>query len=160
MVEDEWHAMFPGNPFEYFFLDDHFNQQYKAELQFGQVFSLFASLAIFIACLGLFGLASYMTMQRTKEIGVRKVLGASVSSILILLSKDFSRFIFIAIAIAIPISWYLIYNWLLDFANKISISWWLFAVPAVALMIIALTTISFQTVRTALTNPVDSLRDE
>ncbi len=160
MVEDEWQAMFPGNPFEYFFLDDHFNQQYKAEVQFGQVFSLFAGLAIFIACLGLFGLASYMTMQRTKEIGVRKVLGASVPSILLLLSKDFSRFIITAIVIGIPISWYLIHNWLLDFANRIDISWLLFATPAVILMIIALGTISFQTVRSALTNPVDSLRDE
>ena len=160
LIREEWQASFPGNPFDYFFLDDHYNKQYKADMQFGKVFSLFASLAIFIACLGLFGLASYMTMQRTKEIGVRKVLGASVSSILILLSKDFSRFIFIAIAIAIPISWYLIHNWLLDFANKISISWWLFAVPAAGLIIIALATISFQSVRSALTNPVDSLRDE
>lgn len=160
LVEQEWQASFPGNPFDFFFLDDHYNKQYKTDIQFGQVFSLFASLAIFIACLGLFGLASYMTMQRTKEIGVRKVLGASVSSILLLLSKDFSRFIFIAIVLAIPISWYLIDSWLQSFATKISISWWLFAVPAMALMLIALGTISFQTVRSALTNPVDSLRDE
>ncbi len=160
LVQDEWQAMFPGNPFDYFFLDDHFNQQYKADMQFGQVFGLFASLAIFIACLGLFGLASYMTMQRTKEIGVRKVLGASVASILMLLSKDFSRYILTAVVLAVPISWFLIHNWLLDFANKINISGWLFAFPAFALLLIALTTVSFQTLKSALTNPVDSLRDE
>jgi putative ABC transport system permease protein len=160
LVREEWQASFPGNPFDYFFLDDHYNKQYKADMQFGKVFSLFASLAIFIACLGLFGLASYMTMQRTKEIGVRKVLGASILSILLLLSKDFSRFIITAVVLAMPISWYFIDSWLQGFALKINISWWLFAVPAVALMIIALTTISFQTVRSALTNPVNSLRDE
>jgi len=160
LVREEWQAAFPGNPFDYFFLDDHYNKQYKADLQFGQVFSLFAALAIFIACLGLFGLASYMTMQRTKEIGVRKVLGASISSILLLLSKDFSKFIITSIILAIPISWYLIDSWLQGFATKINISWWLFAVPALTLMVIALGTISFQTVKSALTNPVDSLRDE
>jgi len=160
LVHQEWQAFFPGNPFDYFFLDDHYNEQYKADMQFGKVFSLFASFAIFIACLGLFGLASYMTIQRTKEIGVRKVLGASVSNILLLLSKDFSRFIIIAFILAMPISWYLIDNWLQGFENKISISWWLFAIPALTLMLIALGTTSFQTVRSALTNPVDSLRDE
>lgn len=160
LVKKEWQAMFPGNPFDYFFLDDYYENQYKADMQFGQVFSLFAILAIFIACLGLFGLASYMTMQRTKEIGVRKVLGASIANILLLLSKDFSRFILIAVVLAVPISWYLINNWLQDFATKINITWWLFALPALALMIIALSTVSFQTVKSALTNPVDSLRDE
>ena len=160
LVHQEWQAFFPGNPFDYFFLDDHYNEQYKADMQFGKVFSLFASFAIFIACLGLFGLASYMTIQRTKEIGVRKVLGASVSNILLLLSKDFSRFIIIAVILAMPISWYLIDNWLQGFENKISISWWLFTIPALTLMLIALGTTSFQTVRSALTNPVDSLRDE
>ena len=160
LVREEWQAAFPGNPFDYFFLDDHYNKQYKADIMFGQVFSLFAALAIFIACLGLFGLASYMTMQRTKEIGVRKVLGASIASILMLLTKDFSRFIITAIVLAMPISWYLIDNWLQDFATKINVSWWLFVAPAFALIIIALTTISFQTVKSALTNPVNSLRDE
>ena len=141
-------------------MDEKFAALYAQQVNFGKIFLYLTILAIIISCMGLFGLASYMTMQRTKEIGVRKVLGASVSSILLLLSKDFSRFIFTAIAIAIPISWYLIHNWLLDFANKITISWWLFAVPAAGLMIIALATISFQTVKSALNNPVDSLRDE
>jgi putative ABC transport system permease protein len=99
-------------------------------------------------------------MQRTKEIGVRKVLGASIASILLLLSKDFSKFILTAVILAIPISWYLVDSWLQSFATKINISWWLFATPALALILIALGTISFQTVRSALTNPVDSLRDE
>jgi len=160
LVRKEWDASFPGNPFDYFFLDDHYNMQYKADMQFGKVFSLFAGLAIFIACLGLFGLASFMTTQRTKEIGVRKVLGATVASILVLLSKDFSKFILTAILISIPLSWYLMHNWLADFANRISISWWLFAIPAILLLFIALLTISFQTVKSALANPVDSLRDE
>ena len=160
LVEEEWQAMFPGNPFEYFFLDDHFNQQYKAELQFGKVFGLFTGLAIFIACLGLFGLASYTTLQRTKEIGVRKVLGASVPSILMLLSKDFSRLIIIAIVLSTPVSWYLIHQWLLGFANKIYISWWLFGLPALVLMFVALATVSFQTIKSAQTNPVQCLRDD
>jgi len=159
-AENEWQAIFPGNPFEYFFLDDHFDKQYNAELKFGKVFGLFAILAIFIACLGLFGLASYMTKHRTKEIGIRKVLGASVPSILRLLSKDFSRLIVIASVFGIPISWYFIYLWLQDFANKINISWVLFVFPALALLLITLTTVSFQTVKSALINPVDCLRDE
>jgi putative ABC transport system permease protein len=159
-IEKEWQAAFPGNPFEYFFLDDHFNQQYKAEMRFGKVFGLFACLAIFIACLGLFGLASYMTKYRTKEIGIRKVLGASVSNIWMLLSRDFSMLIVIATLIAIPVSWYVIHLWLQDFASRIHISWWLFALPAFVLMFIALFSVSFQTTKSALSNPVDALRDE
>jgi putative ABC transport system permease protein len=159
-AEDEWHALFPGNPFEYFFLDDHFNDQYNAEQKFGKVFGIFAILAIFIASLGLFGLASYMTKHRTKEIGIRKVLGASVPNILRLLTKDFSLLIVLASVFAIPISWYIIYLWLQDFANKINISWPLFLFPVVALLLITLATVSFQTIKTALINPVECLRDE
>ena len=160
IIEEEWKLAFAGNPFEYFFLDDHFNEQYKAELQFGKVFGLFAGLAIFIACLGLFGLASYMTKYRTKEIGIRKVLGASVSNIWLLLSRDFSTLVGIAIIIAVPVSWYIIRLWLQDFATRINISWWLFALPALILMLISLFSVSFQTTKSALSNPVDALRDE
>ena len=159
-IEEKWRTAFSGNLFEYFFLDDHFNEQYKAEMQFGKVFGLFAGLAIFIACLGLFGLASYMTKYRTKEIGIRKVLGATVSNIWLLLSRDFSSLVIIATVLAVPVSWYIIDLWLQDFASRISISWWLFVLPAALLMIIALFSVSFQTTRSALSNPVDALRDE
>lgn len=159
-VEKEWNALFPGNPFNFFFLDDHFEKQYKADVQFGRVFGLFAGLAIFIACLGLFGLASYMTMQRTKEVGVRKVLGASMSSILTLLSKDFIKLILFASVFAIPLSWWVMSQWLNSFAYQMNLAWWVFAVPAVTLLIIALVTVSFQTLKAALTNPVESLRNE
>lgn len=144
-IEDKWQASFAGNPFVYFFLDDHFYEQYKAEMRFGKVFGLFAGLAVFIACLGLFGLASYMTKYRTKEIGIRIVLGASVSNVWILISRDFSTLVFIATLIAIPISWYIIQLWLQEFANRIDITWWLFVLPALVLMLIALFSVSFQT---------------
>lgn len=159
-IEQEWDLAFAGNPFEYFFLDDYFNEQYKAEMRFGKVFGLFAGLAIFIACLGLFGLASYMTKYRTKEIGIRKALGASVSNIWLLLSRDFSSLVIVATVLAVPISWYIIHLWLQDFAYRITISWWLFALPALMLMFIALFSVSFQTTKSALSNPVDALRDE
>jgi len=159
-AEDEWNALFPGNPFAYFFLDDHFKDQYNAEQKFGKVFGIFAILAIFIPCLGLFGLASYMTRHRTKEIGIRKVLGASVPNILRLLARDFPLLIVLASVFAIPISWYFIYLWLQDFANRINISWPLFIFPVAALLFITLATVSFQTIKAALINPVECLRDE
>ncbi|MEO0554631.1 MAG: ABC transporter permease [Bacteroidota bacterium] len=159
-IEDEWKAEFPGNPFDFFFLDDHYDRQYKAEIQFGKVFGLFAGLAIFIACLGLFGLASYMTAQRTKEIGVRKVLGATLASVLTLLSKDFVQLILISILFAIPVAWFVMSDWLSGFANQITLSWWIFAAPSILILLIALGTVTFQTVKTGLSNPVDSLRHE
>ncbi|MEM8567110.1 MAG: FtsX-like permease family protein, partial [Bacteroidota bacterium] len=159
-IEGEWKAEFPGNPFDFFFLDDHYDQQYKAEIQFGKVFGLFAGLAIFIACLGLFGLASYMTAQRTKEIGVRKVLGATLASVLALLSKDFMQLILISILFAVPVSWFVMSDWLSGFANQITLSWWIFAAPSILILIIALGTVTFQTVKAGLSNPVDSLRHE
>lgn len=159
-IEADWKAFFPGNPFEYFFLDDYYNEQYKADLQFGNVFGLFAGLAVFIACLGLFGLSSFTAMQRTKEIGVRKALGATVSSILTLLSKDFTRLVIVGIVLAVPLSWYVMDNWLNDFANRISLSWWIFLLPGVLVTAIALLTVSYQTIKAATTNPVKSLRYE
>ena len=158
--EDEWKAMFPGNPFIHFFLDDHYNQQYQADQQFGKVFGIFSTLAIFIACLGLFGLSSLTAIQRTKEIGVRKVLGASVSSILALVSKDYIILMFFAIVFAIPVAWWIMAGWLEGFANRIPLSWWIFVIPALVVIAIALLTVSIHTLKAARTNPVKSLRYE
>jgi putative ABC transport system permease protein len=159
-VKSNWDKFFPGNTFEYFFLDDHFDQQYKADQKFGQVFGLFTSLAILVACLGLFGLASFTTLQRTKEIGIRKVLGASVSQILKLLYQEFALLLIIAFALAVPIAWYVISNWLQGYAFRIDIHWSYFILPFVAILIIALLTVSFQSIKAAIANPVKSLRTE
>jgi putative ABC transport system permease protein len=159
-VKASWNKFFPGNTFEYFFLDDHFNEQYKADQRFGQVFGLFTSLAILVACLGLFGLASFTTLQRTKEIGIRKVLGASVPQILKLLYREFALLLAIAFVIAVPIAWYVVSNWLQSYAFRIDIHWSYFIIPFVTIVIIALLTVSFQSVKAALSNPVKSLRTE
>ena len=159
-TETKWVKFFPGNPFEYFFLDDHFQEQYKADKQFGKTFGLFAVLAIIVACLGLFGLASFVTTQRTKEIGIRKISGAGIPNILLLLTKDFIKPILIAFAIATPISYYLVSQWLENYAFKISISPWMFIIPALIILTIALITISTQTIKAATANPVKSLRTE
>ncbi|QHT70439.1 FtsX-like permease family protein [Rhodocytophaga rosea] len=159
-IQETFETRFPGNPFEYFFLDEYFNRQYQTDQQFGQTFAFFASLAIFIACLGLFGLASFTTTQRTKEIGVRKVLGASVPDILLLLSKDFLRLILIACVIAIPVAWVVMHQWLESYAFRINLQWWLFALPGILIIGIAIVTVSFQSMRAALADPVKSLRNE
>ena len=159
-VKSSWDKFFPGNTFEYFFLDDHFNGQYKADQRFGQVFGLFTSLAILVACMGLFGLASFTTLQRTKEIGIRKVLGASVFRILKLLYKEFAILLVIAFAIAVPLAWFTITNWLEGYAFRISIQWSYFIVPFATILVIALLTVSFQSIKAAIANPVKSLRTE
>lgn len=159
-VEQEWNKFFPGNTYEYFFLDDHFNDQYKADQRFGKVFGLFTGLAILVACLGLFGLASFTTLQRTKEIGIRKVLGASIPGILKLLYKEFALLLVLAFVIAIPIAWFTIANWLEGYAFRIKIHWLFFALPFITIVLIALVTVSFQTVKASLANPVKSLRTE
>lgn len=158
--ENSWKELFPGNPFNYFFLDEHYNKQYQADQQFGKVFGLFSGLAIFIACLGLFGLSSLTAIQRTKEIGVRKVLGASISSILTLVSREYVLLMGVAISIATPLTWWIMNSWLQGFANRISLSWWIFAVPSLMVIIIAFLTISIHILRVARTNPVKSLRYE
>ncbi len=158
--EEQWKELFPGNPFDYFFLDEHYNKQYKADQQFGNVFGLFSGLAIFIACLGLFGLSSLTAIQRTKEIGVRKVLGASVSNILTLVSRDYIILMGVAILLATPLTWWVMNNWLNGFANRITMAWWIFAMPSLMVMVIALLTVSIHTLKAATTNPVDSLRYE
>ncbi len=159
-VRVQWKHFAPDAPFDYAFLDREFAQAYRTEQQTGQVFGGFTALAIFIASLGLFGLAVFTAEQRTKEIGVRKVLGASVASIVALLSKDFLKLVLIAIVIASPIAWYAMNEWLADFAYKIDISWWYFALAGGLAVGIALLTVSFQSVKAALANPVESLRSE
>jgi putative ABC transport system permease protein len=159
-VKTKWNKFFPGNTFEYFFLDDHFNEQYKADQQFGQVFGLFTGLAILVACMGLFGLASFTTLQRTKEIGIRKVLGASVGSILKLLYDEFTILLLLAFVVAAPLAWLTTSNWLQGYAFRISTHWLYFLLPFVIIIAIALVTVSFQAVKAALANPVKSLRSE
>ena len=159
-VKAEWNKFFPGNTFEYFFLDDHFDDQYKADQRFGQVFGLFTSLAILVACLGLFGLASFTTIQRTKEIGIRKVLGASVTSILKILYKEFAYLLVIAFFIATPLAWLATSNWLQGYAFRMNIHWAFFIIPFLLIVAIAFATVSFQSIKAALANPVRSLRTE
>lgn len=159
-IKKKYDAFFPGNLFDYYFLNEKFNEQYRNDQLFGKVFAIFSGFAIFIACLGLMGLSLFATTQRTKEIGVRKVLGASVSNIVVLLSKDFIGLVVIAFVIATPLAWLVMHNWLQDFAYRISISWWIFPAAGILAIVIALGTISFQAVRAALANPVKSLRTE
>jgi len=147
-------------PFDYTFMDDAFNAQYKAEDRLASIFSVFTYVTIILAALGLFGLAAFTIEQRTKEIGIRKVLGASVSSINNLLSKDFLKLVFLAIAIASPVAWYAMHNWLQNFAYRITISWWVFAVAGLVAIITAIVTVSYHGIRAAIANPVDSLRSE
>jgi len=160
MIGDQWKIFFPGNPFDYFILEDFYNQQYQADLRFGKVFGLFSGLAIFIACLGLLGLSSYTAVQRTKEIGIRKVLGASVENIVALLSKDFLKLVLMASILALPLAYGAMHRWLENYAFRIEITWWLLGVPVALVLLLALVTVSIQTVRTALTNPAKSLRYE
>ncbi|MBO9613962.1 MAG: ABC transporter permease [Dyadobacter sp.] len=158
-VEKIWKAT-SDNPFGYSFLDERFNNMYESEQRVGKLFGIFAGLAVVIACLGLFGLAAFTTIQRTKEIGVRKVLGASVLSIVSLLSKDFVKLVGIAIVIASPLAWYGMNQWLSDFAYKVSIEWWVFLLAGVLVVSVALLTVSFQSIKAALVNPVKSLKAE
>jgi putative ABC transport system permease protein len=151
---------FPGNPFEYFFADEKFNKQYAEEQQLGNVFIASAVIAVIIACMGLFGLAAFTAQQRTKEIGIRKVLGASVTNIATLLSKDFVKLVFIAICIASPIAWWALSKWLLNFAYRTNLGWWIFAGAGAMAVLIAVLTVSFQAVKAAVANPVKSLRTE
>ena len=159
-INRTWKSIVPGRPFDYSFLEKHFDEIYKNDQQTEQLFGFFSFLAIFIACLGLFGLASYTVEQRTKEIGVRKVLGASVSGVVLLLSKDFLKLVIAAAIIAIPVSYYIMSNWLQDFAYKTKISPAIFVIVGFAVFVIALATISFQAVKAAASNPVKSLRYE
>jgi putative ABC transport system permease protein len=160
MIERKYHDMAPGEPFEYTFMDEDFNKIYSTEQRMGVIAISFSALAILIACLGLFGLAAYAAEQRTKEIGIRKVLGATVSHITAMLSKDFLKLVIIAAVIAFPLAWWAMYAWLQDFAYRTSISWWVFLMAGGLAALIAIVTVSFQTIRAAIMNPVKSLRNE
>ncbi|RYD88314.1 MAG: FtsX-like permease family protein, partial [Sphingobacteriales bacterium] len=155
-----WTDFFPESSFDHFFLDDFYARQYEQDVHFGQVFMLFSSIAIIIACLGLFGLTAYATARRKKEIGVRKVLGASAQSIVQLLTNDLLKLILTASVVAIPVAAVLVYQWLQGYAFKVQITWWQFALPVVLLMFISFLATAYLTYKAALTNPVKTLRDE
>jgi putative ABC transport system permease protein len=159
-IKQKYDAFFPGNLFDYSFLDENFNRQYQNEKLFSKAFGIFAALAIFVACLGLFGLAMFSTVQRTKEIGVRKVLGASISNILVLLSSDFLKLVLIASIIAFPLAWWIMSKWLQDFSYRITMRWWMFLIAGIAALLVAVITVSFQALKAAVANPVKSLRTE
>ena len=159
-VKTIWQQTFPDFVYEYRFLDDKIESFYKQENQLAQLYKIFAAIAIFLSCLGLYGLASFMAAQRIKEVGIRKVLGATAGNIVYLFSKEFIILIAIAFAIATPIAWYYMHEWLQDYAYRINISWWLFAEGGLAAIIIALATISFQAIKAAIANPAESLRTE
>jgi ABC-type antimicrobial peptide transport system permease subunit len=159
-IQKVWEQTFPNFVYEYRFLDDKIESFYKQEEQLAQLYKLFAAIAIFLSCLGLYGLASFMAAQRIKEVGIRKVLGATTGNIIYLFSREFILLIAIAFAVATPVSWYYMHQWLQDYAYRIHISWWLFAAGGLVAIIIALMTISFQAIKAAVANPVKSLRTE
>ncbi|MGB3779370.1 MAG: ABC transporter permease [Tunicatimonas sp.] len=159
-ISTAYKQVYPYDPFEYYFISAYFDAQYREDQRFGVLFGLFSGLAIFIACLGLFSLSSYSIAQRTQEIGIRKVLGASVSNVVALLSQDLVKLVLVASFLALPVAYWALQRWLADYAFHITISWWLLALPVVLVLLITLFTVSFQTVKAALANPVDSLRNE
>jgi putative ABC transport system permease protein len=159
-TESLYNGFKPEQPFRYSFLDERFNSVYKAEQKTGQILGIFAGLTIFVASLGLFGLATFTAQQRTKEIGVRKVLGASIGSIVTLLSAEFLKLVLIALVLAVPAAWYVMNKWLQDFEYKIGIEWWVFALAGLLAVVIALLTVSYQSIKTALIDPVKSIRME
>ena len=152
--------MASGQPFDYSFMDEQFNNLYTSEQKTGQIFITFALLAIVIACLGLFGLVTYAAEQRTKEIGIRKVLGANVANIVAMISKDFLKLVFIAFLFAFPLAWWAMNKWLQDFAYRVNMGWWIFFIAGAVAILIALLTVCFQAIKAAMANPVKSLRTE
>jgi putative ABC transport system permease protein len=159
-IESAWHNHLPETPFEYAFLDEEVKKQYETEITLSRIINAFTLIAIFISCLGLFGLAAFSAEQRTKEIGVRKVLGASVSNLTMLLSKDFMKLVALAFVIAIPVAWWALDKWLQEFNYRIAIAWWMFALAGLIAGLIALFTVSFQAIKAAMSNPIKSLRTE
>lgn len=160
IIETEWKQLYPGIPFEYRFYDETIASMYEQEYRTSRLISAATGITIFISCLGLFGLATLMAFQRTKEIGIRKVLGASVTGIVQLLSKDFVKLVLIAVVIASPIAWWAMDKWLTDFTYRIEIQWWMFGLAGLTAVVIALLTVSWQAIRAAMANPVDSLKNE
>ncbi|MGH2564840.1 MAG: ABC transporter permease, partial [Ginsengibacter sp.] len=159
-LENTWKKFSPERPFEYTFLDETYERLYQSENRFEKVFIGMVILGIVIACLGLFGLATFAAQQRIKEIGIRKVLGASTAAISTMLSGDFLKLVMIALIIAIPAGWYFMNKWLQDFAYRINISWWMFVAAGLLAVAIAMITVSFQAIKAAIANPVKSLRTE
>jgi putative ABC transport system permease protein len=159
-LQQVWKEWVPYRPFEYNFLDEDYNALYKVETRTGRVFEVFAFTAILLACLGLFAMAAFTTVQRTKEIGIRKVLGATIWNVASLLSADFLRLVLLAAVLAIPLSWWAVHSWLQDFAYRIPIQWWVFAATGIAVLGIAVGTVSAQAIRAAMANPVKNLRTE
>ena len=150
----------PDFPFDYQFLDQEFDRLYKAEEQLGTLLMIFASLSVFIACLGLFGLTAYIASQRKKEIGIRKVLGASVKKIMLMLSSDFTKLVFISFVLISPISWWFITDWLEGFAYRIDLDWQVYGIAGAGVLFTAIVTVSFLAFKAAIANPVKSLRDD
>ncbi len=159
-IRSKWKEVYPQSTLDYTFVDQKFESQYREDTKFNNAFQIFTGLAIFIAALGLFGLTSYTILQRRKEIGIRKVSGASVGQILILLNKDFLKLVTIAFLIAIPVSWYVMNKWLQEFAYQTSMTWWIFVIAGLAALLIALISVSYQAVKAAVANPVESLKTE
>jgi len=159
-IQSVWQKNCPDHPFEYQFLDDHFAEVYRADTQVSKIVGILATLAIIISCLGLFGLATHSAERRVKEVGIRKVLGASVQNITAMLSKDFLKYVFIAAVIALPLAWLSIHKWLQDYAYRVNVSWWIFLAAVLLAMLVAFLTISFQAIKAAIANPVKSLRTE
>lgn len=159
-IESIWNTQIPEREFEYQFLDDHFTELYRADQTVNTIVGMLTGLSILISCLGLFGLVSFTLEQRVKEIGIRKVLGASVTTVVAILSKDFIKLVLVSIVIAVPVSWYVVNQWIQDFAYRIDIEWWVFAVSGLVAILIALATVSSQAFKAALMNPVKSLKSE
>jgi putative ABC transport system permease protein len=160
VIESTFKSFLPSQSFAYTFADADFERTYRAEQRIASILGGFAAFAIFIACLGLFGLAAYTTEQRTKEIGIRKVLGATIGGITALLAKDFLKLVVVALVLAVPIAWYAMHKWLEDFAYRTPLSWWLFVAAGLTAVGIALITVSYQSIKAAIANPVNSLRSE
>jgi len=159
-IGNKWKSFSPNQQFNYLFMDQQFEATYRSEQRMGRIFLSFTTLTIMIACLGLFGLAAYAAEQRTKEIGIRKILGANVSTIVSLLSKDFLKLVLISIVISTPIAWWAMQRWLQSFAYRQNIQWWVIALAGFTAILVAFVTISFQSIKAALSNPVNSLRSE
>jgi putative ABC transport system permease protein len=155
-----WNRDLPGIPFEYLFMDEVVQKQYEAEVTLGNIINSFTLMAILISCLGLFGLASFSAEQRSKEIGIRKVLGASISGIVRLLSKDFLKLVIVSFIIAAPIAWWTMHTWLQGFSYRVPISWWMFAIAGFIAVFIAMITVSSQAIKAAIVNPTKSLKTE
>lgn len=159
-IMNEWQKILPGYPIKYQFYDEWFNSEYKSEDYFAKIINLFAILAVVISCIGILGLAIFSSERRTKEIGIRKIKGAKITEILLMLNKEFILLVTISYLIAVPVAWYAMHKWLASFAYKTELSWWIFGLTGILALIIALLTVSWQSWRAATSNPVESLRYE